>query len=109
VTNDESILFQEIESLEKNQATLHCFALMMKTNNVEKVLDLAAGHGRDSIFFASNGIEVEALGRFSLGQLHFIFSEIRRVLKHKGFNFSVRNRNDKSYGEGLEIENGISS
>jgi hypothetical protein len=24
-------------------------------------LDLGAGHGRDSIFFASNGIEVEAL------------------------------------------------
>ncbi|MGB6590079.1 MAG: class I SAM-dependent methyltransferase [Candidatus Nitrosopolaris sp.] len=137
------------------------FALLcfndMKTNNMEKVLDLGAGHGRDSIFFASNGIEVEALDyfvvavqilekitkekrlpikpqsfdvknpfpfpdgyfdavyshmllnmRFSPGQLHFIFSEIRRVLKHRGFNFfSVRNRNDKSYGEGLEIENGI--
>jgi SAM-dependent methyltransferase len=120
-------------------------------------LDLGAGHGRDSIFFSSNGIEVEALDysviavqilekitkekrlpikpqsfdvnnpfpfpdgyfdavyshmllnmRFSLGQLHFIFSEIRRVLKHKGLNFfSVRNRNDKSYGKGVEIENGI--
>jgi SAM-dependent methyltransferase len=46
--------------------------------------------------------------RFSLGQLHFIFSEIRRVLKHKGLNFfSVRNRNDNSYGKGVEIENGI--
>jgi hypothetical protein len=46
--------------------------------------------------------------RFSLGQLHFIFSEIRRVLKHKGLNFfSVRNRNDKSYGKGVEVENGI--
>jgi len=137
------------------------FALLcfndMKTNNIEKVLDLGAGHGRDSIFFASNGIEVEALDysvvavqilekitkekrlpiktqsfdlknpfpfpdgyfdavyshmllnmRFSLGQLHFIFSEITRVLKHRGFNFfSVRNRNDKWYGDGLEIENGI--
>jgi len=41
------------------------FALLcfndMKTKNIEKVLDLGAGHGRDSIFFASNGIEVEAL------------------------------------------------
>ncbi len=31
------------------------FALLcfndMKTNNIEKVLDLGAGHGRDSIFF----------------------------------------------------------
>ena len=47
-------------SLERNQATLLCFN-DMKTNNIEKVLDLGAGHGRDSIFFASNGIEVEAL------------------------------------------------
>ena len=33
----------------------------MKANNVKKVLELGAGHGRDTIFFASNGIEVEAL------------------------------------------------
>jgi SAM-dependent methyltransferase len=141
---------------ESSNFALLCFN-DMKTNKIEKVLDLGAGHGRDSIFFASNGIEVEALDysvvavqilekitkekrlpiksqifdvknplpfpdgyfdavyshmllnmRFSLGQLHFIFSEIRRVLKRRGFNFfSVRNRNDKSYGEGLEIENGI--
>ena len=141
---------------EPSNFALLCFN-QMKTNNIEKLLDLGAGHGRDSIFFASKGIEVEALDysvvavqildkmrkekrlpikpqffdvknplpfpngyfdavyshmllnmRFSFSQLHFIFSEIRRVLKHKGFNFfSVRNRNDKSYGEGLEIENGI--
>jgi SAM-dependent methyltransferase len=46
--------------------------------------------------------------RFSLEGLHFIFSEINRVLKPKGFNFfSVRNQNDKSYGSGVEIEKGI--
>lgn len=33
----------------------------MKTNNAKKVLELGAGHGRDTKFFASNGIEVEAL------------------------------------------------
>ena len=33
----------------------------MIVNNVRKVLDLGSGHGRDSIFFASNGIEVGAL------------------------------------------------
>ena len=33
----------------------------MKTNNATKVLELGAGHGRDTTFFASNGIEVEAL------------------------------------------------
>jgi hypothetical protein len=46
--------------------------------------------------------------RFSLEELHFIFSEIKRVLKPNGFNFfSVRNQNDKSYGKGIEIEKGI--
>ena len=33
----------------------------MIVNNMRKVLDLGAGHGRDNIFFASNGIEIEAL------------------------------------------------
>jgi SAM-dependent methyltransferase len=137
------------------------FALLcfnhMKANNVKKVLELGAGHGRDTIFFASNGIEVKALDysviaveilermakekrlpiksqifdvkanplpfqngyfdaiyshmllnmRFSLEELHFIFSEIRRVLKPKGLNFfSVRNYNDKSYGKGIEVDKG---
>jgi ubiquinone/menaquinone biosynthesis C-methylase UbiE len=33
----------------------------MKTNNAKKVLELGAGHGIDTIFFGSNGIEVKAL------------------------------------------------
>ena len=41
------------------------FALLcfnhMKANNTTKVLEIGAGHGRDTTFFASNGIEVEAL------------------------------------------------
>ena len=46
--------------------------------------------------------------RFSLDELHFLFSEIRRVLKRNGFNFfSVRDHNDKSYGEGVQIDKGI--
>src|SRR5215469_15659924 len=46
--------------------------------------------------------------RFSFEDLHFIFSEINRVLKPKGFNFfSVRNQNDKSYRSGVEIDRGI--
>ncbi len=46
--------------------------------------------------------------KFSLDDLHFIFSEIRRVLKPKSLNFfSVRNHNDKSYGKGREIDKGI--
>jgi len=46
--------------------------------------------------------------RFSLDDIHFILSEIRRLLKPKGWNFfSVRNHNDKFYGKGQEIEKGI--
>ena len=46
--------------------------------------------------------------RFSEDELHLILSEIKRVLKPKGWNFfSVRNHNDKFYGKGQEIENSI--
>ena len=46
--------------------------------------------------------------RFSLEELHFIFSEIRRALKPKGLNFfSVRNHNDKFYGKDREVDKGI--
>jgi SAM-dependent methyltransferase len=129
----------------------------MKMNNVNRILELGAGHGRDTTFFASNGMEVDAVDysivaihildkiakekrlpitprvfdvksalpfpngyfdaiyshmllnmRFSLDELHFIFSEMRRVLKPKGFNFfSVRNQNDESYGGGVQIDRGI--
>jgi SAM-dependent methyltransferase len=141
---------------EPSNFALLCFN-HMKTNNVKKVLELGSGYGRDTTFFASNGLEVEALDyssvavetlnkianekglpikprifdvknplpfqdgyfdaiyshmlfnmRFSLDELHFVFSEIRRVLKLKGLNFfSVRNHNDKSYGTGVEIDKGI--
>jgi SAM-dependent methyltransferase len=142
---------------EPSNFALLCFN-HMKANNVMKVLEIGTGHGRDTIFFASNGIVVDALDystvavnildritkkkrlpiktrifdaknplpfpdgyfdavyshmlfnmRFSEDELHLIFSEIRRVLKPKiGLNFfSVRNRNDKSYGKGKEVEKGI--
>ena len=138
---------------EPSNFALLCFNHMM-TTNVKKLLELGAGHGRDTIFFTSNGIEVDALDysevaidtlnriakekrlpiksqtldvkssplpfpdayfdavyshmlfnmRFSEDELHFIFSEIRRVLKPKGWNFfSVRNHKDKFYGKGQEI------
>ena len=120
----------------------------MKSNNVKKVLEIGAGHGRDTMFFASNGLEVESLDysntgigiinkkanenklpvkshlhdakkplpfkdacfaaayshirsnvKFSQADLHSVLSEIRRVLKPYGLNyFSVRNHNDKFYG-----------
>ena len=45
---------------EPSNFALLCFN-HMKSNNVKKVLELGAGHGRDTVFFASNGIQVEAL------------------------------------------------
>jgi SAM-dependent methyltransferase len=135
-----------------------CFNYMITNKHVKKILDLGAGHGRDSIFFASNGYKVKALDysaiaveiltrtanekrlpiksmvfdvknnplpfpdghfdavyshmllnmHFSEEELHFVLSEINRVLKPRGWNFfSVRNHNDKFYGKGQEIEKGI--
>jgi SAM-dependent methyltransferase len=45
---------------EPSNFALLCFN-HMKTNNAKRILELGAGHGRDIIFFASNGIDVEAL------------------------------------------------
>ncbi len=39
----------------------------IKPNNVMKVLEIGAGHGRDTMFFASNGLEVESLDYSSRG------------------------------------------
>lgn len=33
----------------------------LKENNSKKILDLGSGHGRDALFFGSNGIEVDSL------------------------------------------------
>jgi SAM-dependent methyltransferase len=140
---------------EPSNFALLCFNHLKANNATKKILELGAGHGRDTIFFASNGIKVEALDysaaaaeildkiakekrlsiksqifdlksrplpfpdgnfnavyshmllnmKFTLDELHFIFSEISRVLKPRGLNFfSVRNHNDKSYGKGKEID-----
>ena len=45
---------------EPSNFALLCFN-HMKSNNAKRVLELGAGHGRDTTFFASNGIEVDAL------------------------------------------------
>jgi SAM-dependent methyltransferase len=144
---------------EPSNFALSFFNYVKSKYNMKKILDLGAGHGRDSIFFATNGFEevaaldysVVAVGiliriadekrlpikstvfdvkkgplpfpnshfdavyshmllnmRLSQKELHFILSEIRRVVKPNGFNFfSVRNHNDKFYGKGQEIEKGI--
>ncbi len=43
-----------------------CFNIMEK-NEVKKILELGAGHGRDSIYFASKGINVYALDYSKVG------------------------------------------
>ena len=141
---------------EPSNFAMLCFNHML-INSVNKLLELGAGHGRDSKFFALNGIKVEALDyssvgidiinklakeknlpiqaqifdirkplpftdcyfdavyshmlfnmRFSMNELRFVFSEIRRVLKPRGFNFfSVRNQNDKFCGKGVQVDDGI--
>ena len=46
--------------------------------------------------------------RFPKTELHSIFSEVRRILKPNGLNyFSVRDHNDKFYGNGVEVEEGV--
>jgi hypothetical protein len=68
------------------------FALLcfnhMKTNNVRKLLELGAGHGRDTIFFVSNGIEVEALDYsvIAVGILDKISKEKRLPIKSRIFD-----------------------
>jgi SAM-dependent methyltransferase len=68
------------------------FALLffnhMKTNNVKRVLEIGAGHGRDTIFFASNGIEVEELDYSVIGVeiLDKIAKEKRLPIKSQVFD-----------------------
>jgi cyclopropane fatty-acyl-phospholipid synthase-like methyltransferase len=39
----------------------------MKSNGARNVLEMGAGHGRDTMFFASNGLEVDALEYSNMG------------------------------------------
>lgn len=51
----------------------------MKTHNVKRVLELGSGHGRDTIFFALNGIEVQALDYSAVA-----IEILNRIAKEKG-------------------------
>jgi SAM-dependent methyltransferase len=60
----------------------------MKANNVKQVLELGAGHGRDTVFFASNGIEVDALD-YSVVAIDILYKEaqeIRLPIKSQSFD-----------------------
>jgi len=65
----------------------------MKTNNVKKLLELGAGQGRDSIFFASNGIQVAALDYSNAG-IEIILNKTKEEKKGLQVNsktFDIRN------------------
>ncbi len=133
-----------------------CYDLM-KLSNVKKVLELGCGYGRDCIFFASRGIEVETFDHskvavniltaharrsglriharvldatkglpypdavfdavyshmffnmhFTVKELKFLFSEVKRVLRINGFHFfSVRSKKDRFYGKGRKIDDDV--
>src|SRR5215217_3950330 len=72
---------------EPSNFALLCFS-HMKANNVMKVLELGAGHGRDTIFYASNGIEVDALdySPIAVGILDKIAKEKRLPIKTRIFD-----------------------
>ena len=44
----------------------------MKINNVQKILELGAGHGMDTTFFATRGIDIEALDYSGEGILRYL-------------------------------------
>jgi SAM-dependent methyltransferase len=72
---------------EPSNFAMICFN-QMKANNVKKVLELGAGHGRDTKFFASNDIEVEALDYYvtAIEILDKIVKEKRLPIKSRIFD-----------------------
>ena len=83
VYNSDNSFFGE----EPSNFALLCFN-HMKANNVKKVLELGAGHGRDTVFFASNGIEVDALDYsvVAIDILNKITKEKRLAIKSQTFD-----------------------
>ena len=58
VYKSDNIFFGE----EPSNFALFCFNYMKTSiNNLKNMLELGAGHGRDTIFFASNGAEVQTI------------------------------------------------
>jgi tRNA G46 methylase TrmB len=46
---------------EPSNFALSCYNKYMEKNNLRKMLELGCGQGRDTLFFASKGIEITAL------------------------------------------------
>jgi SAM-dependent methyltransferase len=61
--NDNTSFFGETPS----QFALSCYDDYIKNKNVKKMLELGCGQGRDTLFFASKGIEIAALDYSPVG------------------------------------------
>lgn len=61
--NNNTSFFGETPS----QFALSCYEDYIKINNAKKMLELGCGQGRDTLFFASKGIEIEALDYSPVG------------------------------------------
>jgi SAM-dependent methyltransferase len=101
----------EVEALDYSVIAVEILAKITKEKRLPiklQLFDVMQALPFPDIFFDAAYSHMLLNMRFSLEDLHFIFSEINRVLKPKGFNFfSVRNQIDKSYGSGVEVERGI--
>ncbi len=62
----------------------------MKSNDVKSVLEIGAGHGRDTMFLASNGLTVEALDYSSRGIEIINKKAIEKKLPVKSQLFDVK-------------------
>ncbi len=56
---------------EPSSFAMLCFG-DMRANNVEGILEIGAGHGRDTVFFASKGLSVDALDYYSITAIEIL-------------------------------------
>jgi SAM-dependent methyltransferase len=63
----------------------------MKANKATTILELGSGHGRDTVFFASNGIEVYALDYSSVAIEILNKIAKKKRLPIKSQTFDVKN------------------
>ena len=77
---------------EPSNFALLCFK-DMKAKKVKRLLEIGAGHGRDSLFFASNGIEVYALDYSRIG-IEILNKKSRERVRDKSqiFDLSQKQR-----------------
>ena len=56
---------------EPSSFAILCFS-DVRANNVKSVLEIGAGHGRDTVFFASKGLSVDALDYYSITAIEIL-------------------------------------